>query len=351
MDAKKRSPRVYLDLTDVILHGTWYRTPGGIARVQFEIAAALLRENPAAIAFSLDNRGFRDLRPLFEAAGFHSDAFFEAVHKRFFFRREYPRLSAPRHLWQLARGHAHASLERLRTRPLKIGQGDTLLIGGCFWLLQSTMNLIPRACAQGAQVIVFFHDLIPFTHPEFTGNDFAAEYGKVLCAPAHFIVTTPFNRAELERLRTRLCSKADALSASVVPLADEFPGAKRNARPALPGPRLAKLVGHSFVLSVGTIEIRKNHAALMSAWEDLAGELKDELPTLVISGRRGWKADETLQRLDETQRTDGQIVFIEAPSEDELRWLYASCLFTVLPSLFEGWGLPLGESYWFGKTC
>ena len=35
----------------------------------------------------------------------------------------------------------------------------------------------------------------------------------------------------------------------------------------------------------------------------------------------------------------------------ELAWLYANAAFTVFPSLMEGWGLPVGESLWFGKPC
>ncbi|MGB6657128.1 MAG: glycosyltransferase, partial [Methylovirgula sp.] len=47
----------------------------------------------------------------------------------------------------------------------------------------------------------------------------------------------------------------------------------------------------------------------------------------------------------------GRIVFAEAPSDAALGWLYSACLFTIFPSLLEGWGLPVGESLWFGKSC
>ncbi len=96
MEAQKRSPRVYIDLTDVILHATWYPTLGGIARVQLEVAIALLRLNPAAIPFSFDNGAWRDLRPLIESARFDSDEIFAALHEHFFFRREAPALARSR---------------------------------------------------------------------------------------------------------------------------------------------------------------------------------------------------------------------------------------------------------------
>jgi glycosyltransferase involved in cell wall biosynthesis len=37
--------------------------------------------------------------------------------------------------------------------------------------------------------------------------------------------------------------------------------------------------------------------------------------------------------------------------ERSLGWLYRHCLFTVFPSLYEGWGLPVAESLAFGKFC
>jgi len=40
---------------------------------------------------------------------------------------------------------------------------------------------------------------------------------------------------------------------------------------------------------------------------------------------------------------------VENPSDEELAYLYKNSLFTVFPSYYEGWGLPIGESLWFGK--
>ena len=38
-------------------------------------------------------------------------------------------------------------------------------------------------------------------------------------------------------------------------------------------------------------------------------------------------------------------------SENTLDWLYQNCLFTVYPSLYEGWGIPITESLSYGKVC
>ncbi len=86
-----------------------------------------------------------------------------------------------------------------------------LFVGGAFWMNRNIHGFIAHAAEKGARLIVLFHDLIPFTHPQFTGHDFSDEYRQSSVLPAHFIVTTPFSLAELKTLRARLCSKAQPL--------------------------------------------------------------------------------------------------------------------------------------------
>jgi glycosyltransferase involved in cell wall biosynthesis len=42
---------------------------------------------------------------------------------------------------------------------------------------------------------------------------------------------------------------------------------------------------------------------------------------------------------------------VDKPSDTEIAALYQGCLFTLYPSLYEGWGLPITESLAFGKPC
>ena len=85
------APRVYIDLTDVIVHGMWHPTMGGIVRVQIEVACALLRSDPNVVPFSIDSHTWRDLRPLIEGANFDGNAIFAQIYERCFYQREHPR--------------------------------------------------------------------------------------------------------------------------------------------------------------------------------------------------------------------------------------------------------------------
>jgi glycosyltransferase involved in cell wall biosynthesis len=106
------------------------------------------------------------------------------------------------------------------------------------------------------------------------------------------------------------------------------------------------------VLFVSTIEARKNHLLLFRAWRRLLAEMPDDqVPSLVFAGRVGWLVDDLLTQLDNTNHLDGRIVLVEDPSDADLAALYRGCLFTVFPSLAEGWGLPVTESLAFGKPC
>ena len=53
----------------------------------------------------------------------------------------------------------------------------------------------------------------------------------------------------------------------------------------------------------------------------------------------------------QTQAAGGSAQVIEKTTDAELAWLYAHSLFTIYPSLYEGWGLPVGESLWFNTPC
>ncbi len=108
----------------------------------------------------------------------------------------------------------------------------------------------------------------------------------------------------------------------------------------------------SYVLTVSTIEARKNHALLFRVWRRLLDEMPAAaVPTLVFAGRVGWLVDDLMRQLRNADYLGGKIVLIEDPRDGELAQLYAGCRFTVFPSFYEGWGLPVTESLGFGRPC
>jgi glycosyltransferase involved in cell wall biosynthesis len=95
-----------------------------------------------------------------------------------------------------------------------------------------------------------------------------------------------------------------------------------------------------YILSVGSIQPRKNLARLVRAYASLRGDdLADKLPKLVLVGKCAWLYDETLRALDETKVKDDVVLTGYVP-EGDLPALYSGALCFVYPSYFEGFGLP-----------
>jgi glycosyltransferase involved in cell wall biosynthesis len=97
-------------------------------------------------------------------------------------------------------------------------------------------------------------------------------------------------------------------------------------------------VEDEFILFVGTIEPRKNLLTLARAFDEIMRRT-EQRPQLVITGREGWLVDELYSFIEEAGIRD-RMLFTGYVAEDDLRALYSSCLVTVYPSLYEGFGLP-----------
>jgi glycosyltransferase involved in cell wall biosynthesis len=95
-----------------------------------------------------------------------------------------------------------------------------------------------------------------------------------------------------------------------------------------------------YVLSVGSIQPRKNLARLVRAYGSLLTRYeKNRLPKLVLVGKCAWLYDETLRALQDTGIRDSVILTGYVPEAD-LPALYSGCIGFIYPSFFEGFGLP-----------
>ena len=95
-----------------------------------------------------------------------------------------------------------------------------------------------------------------------------------------------------------------------------------------------------YILTVGSIQPRKNLPRLISAFAALCREgAIRPLPTLVIVGKRGWLYEETLHAAENSQVKE-QILFTDYVPESDLSALYTGATCFVYPSYFEGFGIP-----------
>lgn len=235
--------------------------------------------------------------------------------------------------------------------------GDWLLSLGAAWHRVDYGRLLQQAQADiGVRTGLLFYDLIPLRRPEWCHHTLVQSFGRWLDGVLpHTDALFAISQATADDVGAYLRQRGEAPERTIrtIPVGTGFPTST-----AALGGEAARIPAHalprpgSYVLFVSTIEARKNHALMFQIWRRMADELPpQEVPTLVFAGRVGWLVADLMLQIANTDYVDGKLQIIEDPSDAVLIRLYEGCLFTVLPSLFEGWGLPVTESLAAGKPC
>lgn len=98
----------------------------------------------------------------------------------------------------------------------------------------------------------------------------------------------------------------------------------------------------SYTLFVGTIEPRKNLLTLIQAYRSIPDSIRKKYP-LVVIGYKGWKSEREHSLFGSASEA-GWLKYLSYVTEQELPVLYSGSKLLFLPSLYEGFGLPLVEA-------
>ena len=231
------------------------------------------------------------------------------------------------------------------------GNPSVLCLLGAAWVQRDYFHRIAALKRRfGTKFVMVVHDLIPIYARETCDQDTARVFDDFLrraMRHADHVLSISENTAKDLRRYAR------SMSARVPPITVTRNGSSFDE--FLPkGGHAAELAAdhlpERFVLFVATVEGRKNHRLILDIWRRMLAE-GDDPPQLVCVGRVGWKSEPFVATLVETGYLDGRVILLQEVSDAHLRLLYSRCLFTVFPSLYEGWGLPVGESLAAGKIC
>jgi glycosyltransferase involved in cell wall biosynthesis len=232
--------------------------------------------------------------------------------------------------------------------PLDLHASDTILAAGYDWLRKSPAQIAALTRATGARYALTCYDLIPVLYPAFydarevTGF---AQFWRDMLPLADVVLATS------QRTRDDLAAWAapqglPSHHIAVVPLASSMGTTDSVAAATLP----VGLTAGRFVLMVGTIEPRKGHRLLLDVWSELVrrGVPQATGSTLVFVGREGWKSDDVLRAIGAAEGP--HLRHLADVNDATLERLYRDCAFVVLPSIYEGFGLPVLEAFCHGKA-
>lgn len=225
--------------------------------------------------------------------------------------------------------------------------GDAVIILGASWSWEGMMQAVYSIRRNNPiKLVATVYDLIPVHFPQFFGPGFGQFF-------TNYLSDTLFRcDAVLSISQNTTKDIKSFLKEMEIPdlpviqfrLGDD---PHDDDEPVSP---FEQLVDVPFILSVGTVEIRKNYMALYNAWA-LAADTGLTLPKLVIVGRPGWLVSDLIYQLFVDPRVGKNIEILDDVDDSTLAWLYQNCMFSVYPSWYEGWGLPIAESVRYGKLC
>lgn len=203
-------------------------------------------------------------------------------------------------------------------------------------LLWSPANLGPLAVARQ---VVTVHDICPIDHPEWFAGKFKAWFTWVLPRLARrcagIITVSDFSRRRI----------IDAFGVPEDKVRTIFNGIPDRFR-QLPPAEIDRLLGplalpsRRYVLSVGSLEPRKNVPRLLKAWKELLPRLDPDI-WLVLAGAKG------VSRLfveTEAVEIPERVHFTGHLADEALPALYSGALCFAYISEYEGFGLPVVEA-------
>lgn len=199
-------------------------------------------------------------------------------------------------------------------------------------LIHCPAPLVPMRSS--CPVVVTVHDTIPWDHPEWMTWRIAKYQEfflpKLMRHSAHVITSSDYSRGRMLEL---FDISPERLTTVPLPIDEKFSEGPVNRE-------LLSAVGANgrYVLTVGTLQPRKNIEGAIAGYERMrAGK---ELPLqLVIVGARGWRDDELMGRVAASPFAD-DIVVAGRVDDPTLVALYRAAECFVFPSRYEGFGYP-----------
>ncbi len=193
--------------------------------------------------------------------------------------------------------------------------------------------------------VTMMHDLSVLEHPQWHHPQRVRRWGRgidaCLHATKHWIVPSQFTRGRMIELLAvpadRICVIAEAPCQLPLPCDDDLaPGRRRSNLP------------QNYLLHLGTIEPRKGLDYLLDSYALVPSALRQQYP-LVLAGSFGWGDAGFIQSLVGHPMAS-EVLTVADPSDSMVASLLGGTACVVVPSRYEGFGLPVLEAMAAGSA-
>lgn len=321
--------RIYIDAS----HALKSRRNTGVQRVVRSLCRylPLVQFAPRTNVITLRGKSF--------SAVPHSDVAGEAK------ERQLGLLGWPKQAIDLVQGR------RQRRAALKFESGDLLLLPDAYWIKPEVWQAAQSAREQGAFVVSIVYDLIPITHPHFVSlkgqQAFEAYIEKLATHSDMMLAISQTVREELVNFLPKLMEPAGCCQdARYFKLGAQFSYHTGSVRETIR--RIFPSTGEmNPFLMVSTFDPRKNHSYLLDAFDQVWQA--DPTRKLCLIGSQGAGSEQVLDRIAKHPRLSKQLFVVHDASDAEVDYCYQHARAVIMPSIVEGFGLPIVEALWHGR--
>lgn len=208
-------------------------------------------------------------------------------------------------------------------------------------LLHSTYLGLPSRRLTGRTTrVLTVYDLIPIVAPQFVRPSHSVDVQRILDT---IDADRDWVACISEYAKQEFCGHTgmdpERVFVTRLAAADHFHPEADTARVASVRRRFGIPEG-PYILSIASLEPRKNLAHLIRSFVRLRVEQPSESVSLVLTGARGWGHDEILRAAAEVPNFAASITFTGHVPDADLSAIYTGAAAFVFPSLHEGFGLP-----------
>lgn len=187
----------------------------------------------------------------------------------------------------------------------------------------------------GLKVFVLCHDTIPIEFPEFVPDQWTPmatkAYNNIKEYADGIIANSQYTKSKIQEFNLKPTTRVRA-----IPLGVSINHLNQNTTQFFP---------FKYFVCLGTIEPRKNHNTLISAWRIIIEETKPkDVPHLVVIGRIGWDSEELVSTILKSKKLSKYIHLIGWQPETRVHQMIKGAKAVLCPSMVEEFSLPVREA-------